>query len=294
MTKIPSGPDIRTILLPVDFSGRSLVAARYAQGLAGHFQAGIKILHVLPPPHYEAMSLEVSGPALAELLAHRGEAAEARMSNFLANELAGLTVERHVVEGDPGAVIANAAGPGTLIVMPTHGYGPFRRFILGSVTAKVLHDAHVPVLTGVHLEDFVDSGAARFTRVLAAVDLGPQSDAVLAWAAGFARTVGATLTVMHVAPSIEGELGEYFDPNWRETFARPVRERLARSLKTLEAEAELQVAFGDPAKQVAEAAQAIKADLVVIGRGQTEGGLGRLRTHSYSIIRSAPCAVVSV
>jgi hypothetical protein len=40
----------------------------------------------------------------------------------------------------------------TLIAMPTHGYGLFRRFLLGSVTAKVLHDADCPIWTGVHME----------------------------------------------------------------------------------------------------------------------------------------------
>ena len=36
--------------------------------------------------------------------------------------------------------------------MPTHGLGKLRRFILGSVTAKVLHDLEAPVLTGAHVE----------------------------------------------------------------------------------------------------------------------------------------------
>ncbi len=46
--------------------------------------------------------------------------------------------------------------------MPTHGYGPFRRFILGSVTAKVLHDADCPVWTGVHLEEAPPIERSRF------------------------------------------------------------------------------------------------------------------------------------
>ena len=32
-----------------------------------------------------------------------------------------------------------------LIMMPTHGYGPFRSLLIGSVTAKVLHDIELPV-----------------------------------------------------------------------------------------------------------------------------------------------------
>jgi hypothetical protein len=34
-----------------------------------------------------------------------------------------------------------------LIVTPTHGYGLFRRFLFGSATLKVLHDAACPVWT---------------------------------------------------------------------------------------------------------------------------------------------------
>ena len=40
-----------------------------------------------------------------------------------------------------------------LIMMPTHGYGRFRALLLGSVTAKVLHDADCPVWTAVHREE---------------------------------------------------------------------------------------------------------------------------------------------
>jgi hypothetical protein len=45
---------------------------------------------------------------------------------------------------------------------------------------------------------------------------------------------------------------------------------------------------------VREAVLRERAQLVVIGRGHTQGGLGRIRTHSYSIIRSSPCPVLSI
>ena len=40
------------ILLPVDFSERSLGAARYAKTLADRFHSELTLLHVLTPPHY--------------------------------------------------------------------------------------------------------------------------------------------------------------------------------------------------------------------------------------------------
>jgi nucleotide-binding universal stress UspA family protein len=48
-----------------------------------------------------------------------------------------------VLQGDPARQFVDFAHSSNtdLIVMPTHGYGQFRQFILGSITAKVLHDA---------------------------------------------------------------------------------------------------------------------------------------------------------
>ena len=142
------------ILLPVDFSERSLGAARYAKTLADHFHSELTLLHVLTPPHYEFGALEIGGSMLTELYTNRAAQVEKELETFLAGELEGTEAKRVVVEGDPARQIveyAHEEGVG-LIVMPTHGYGPFRQFILGSITAKVLHDADCPVWTGVHLE----------------------------------------------------------------------------------------------------------------------------------------------
>ena len=36
------------------------------------------------------------------------------------------------------------------------------------------------------------------------------------------------------------------------------------------------------------------ADLLVIGRGVSQGALGRLRSNAHALIRHSPCAVLSV
>lgn len=51
---------------------------------------------------------------------------------------------------------------------------------------------------------------------------------------------------------------------------------------------------GSIADVVRDAATAQNADLVVIGRHQNPGLLGRLRTNAYKIVRESPCPVVSV
>lgn len=287
-------PEIKKVIFPVDFSDRSAGAAHYVEAIAAKFDPQIVMLHVLPPPHYEAMSLEISGPALAEIMQSRETAAKTQIKKFLAEELAGFRVDRQVVDGDPAAKIVETATQtkADLIVMTTHGYGRFRRFILGSVTSKVLHDTACPVLTGVHLESAPEK--IDIKKIVVAIDLDTHSSRILQWGTELAKKFAAKLIVVHVASSIEGHTGEYFDTDWRETFAKPVRERIQTQLQATNAEATVIVDYGDPSKQVCEVAEAEKANLMVIGRGHSEGIFGRLRTHSYAIIRMAPCPVVSV
>ena len=54
------------------------------------------------------------------------------------------------------------------------------------------------------------------------------------------------------------------------------------------------VSTGTVSDVVCEEALQNGVDLILIGRGALQGTLGRLRTHSYGIIRQAPCPVLSV
>ncbi|MGA2737959.1 MAG: universal stress protein [Bryobacteraceae bacterium] len=281
------------ILLPVDFSERSLGAARYAKTLADRFHSELTLLHVLTPPHYEFGALEIGGSMLTELYTNRAAQVEKELETFLAAELAGTPAKRVVLEGDPARQIvkyAHAENIG-LIVMPTHGYGPFRRFIVGSVTAKVLHDADCPVWTGVHLEEAPQAQPTPFRDIVCAIDLGPQSCGVLEWATAMQKEFCARLTVVHAmaySPAVGPE-----DLCARE-MELVLRDDLARLQQRFGTKAELAIEMGDPPNVVCEMAEKRHAGLLVIGRGSAAGVFGRLRTNSYAIIRQSPCPVVSV
>jgi nucleotide-binding universal stress UspA family protein len=276
------------ILLPVDFSERSLGAARYARVLAAHFHSELTLLHALAPPAYEFGALEIGGSMLNELYVCRNVQVENELKTFLADELAGLNVRRVVLEGDPARKIVEFAQNEQmgLIVMPTHGYGQFRRFILGSITAKVLHDADCPVWTGVHLEHAPSAETIALRHVACALDLGPQSLNALRWAAGISREFGAKLTVLHVATCAQAP-GQELEAGIREELSRLQQQAGAE-------DAEVVVQPGDPAKVVCGETERLHADLLVIGRGSAGGRFGRLRANAYAIIRQSPCPVVSV
>jgi nucleotide-binding universal stress UspA family protein len=286
---------MKRVLMPVDFSPRDAAAAHYVKQLHNKFSFETILLHVVPPPDYEAAVLEAGGPILQELMDTRRKLGQDRLDATCHDELAGMQVERVLLEGFPSErIVEYAKERGVdLIVLPTHGYGPFRRFILGSVTAKVLHDADCPVWTGVHLEA-ESAEQVQFRKVVAALDLGQQSERTLMWASRFAQGVGAQLTLVHATPNLEGQAGEYFDPDWRKHVETQVREQVDALQQRLNTHAPLLVDSGDASTVVCQLAQEAGADLLVIGRGSAAGVFGRLRANAYSIIRQSTCPVVSV
>jgi nucleotide-binding universal stress UspA family protein len=287
---------LKAILVPVDFSERSVGAARYAEALVEHFGARPLLLHVLPPPHYELSSMEVCGSVINELFATRTRQVREELDSFLRREIPKLEAERVLAEGDPAQKIVEYAHDRRvdLIVVSTHGYGPFRRFILGSVTAKILHDADCPVWTGVHLEQAPDVGRITFRTVMAAVDLGPQSRKTVDWAAALAASYQARLIVVNAMPCIEARAGDYPERDWKQRLTSECRAKTEELLRGASCEAEVWAECGDAPEVVCHAARRAGADLLVIGRGSAAGVFGRLRANAYSIIRMSPCPVVSV
>jgi nucleotide-binding universal stress UspA family protein len=283
------------ILVPVDFSEKSECAARYAEALQRRFGSRITLLHVLPPPHYEFGAMEVGGSVLEELFRSRAEQARKDLDAFLAEELPPGSADRIIAEGDPAAKIVKTAHElgVSLIVMPTHGYGTFRRFILGSVTAKVLHDADCPVWTGVHMEA-ARVEDVRLDQVAVGVDLRSESERTLMWARRFAQEVGAQMALIHVMPWMEGPGGEPVDPDWQRKMEEAARTEIQGLMKRLGWEAPVLIGSGDVPEAVCRLAKEWGADLLVIGRGSASGVLGRLRANAYSIIRQSASPVVSV
>lgn len=291
--------DIRTILLPFDFSPASRAAAVHGFELARQFGAAVEIVHVVPHGFVEYSAFDTAK--------YREEYVPPNedVYRWLDREIAALTPPdwngpwlRTVLAGDPAACIAERAGevPGPLVVMPTHGFGKVRRFILGSVTAKVLHDLEAPLLTGTHTEDGPVFGPARYRKVACAIDLREDSRATLEWAWGLAQACNAQLEVIHIVSWLEHA------PLETERFTEKLREALLsateREVRDLMAdagcEASVRIDLGPPLELLPQAVEDAEADVLVIGRGRDLGRVGRLWSHAYGLIRRSPVPVVSV
>ena len=286
----------KKILFPTDFSDRCTGAAHFVEAVAGRFDAELTLLHVVEPADYLYGSLELGGTSLNDYHAERLNQCRLKLDTYLSKELEPFRVRRVLLEGDPAHRIVETAHNEKidLVMMPSHGFGPFRRFILGSVTAKVLHDVECSVWTGVHMEQAPPLEQIGCHSILCAVDLGPQSERSVRYAGQLAEEYGAELRLVHATPVCESRPGKYMDSELYASISAKAREEMEKLRDRAGVKAEVVLDGGDPATVAHAMAGKYKADLVVIGRGSAAGGFGRLRTHAYAIIRQSPCPVLSV
>ena len=282
-----------TVLFPVEFSQRDDAAAPFVFSMAQRYHARIVLLHVLqpPPPIYAGM-----GSVYPDAFDYDGAMADLRidLNKFADLQLPKADVECEVELGEPAATIARfACNRGlSLIAMPTHGYGAFRRALLGSVTAKVLHDSTLPVWTAAHAPEPSHRAHPQPRRILCALDLKPESRRTLEAALALANDAGASVEIVHV-PS-ETEPVDTAESQLQQVLVEAARTAQVDVLESPRIAIRPEGEAGEVAEAVRDLALRTRADLVVIGRGAIRTGLGRLFAHSYDIIRESPCPVLSV
>ena len=142
--------NIRSILLPTDFSQCAESALPYAASLARQMKARLVCLHVvetlMPPVGYAAVAEPL--PAV-DIGGQLEESATRELPKLGAREeCAGLDVEEVVTHGDAAGEIVRVARERDidLIVISSHGRTGWGRMLFGSTAESVVRHAHCPVL----------------------------------------------------------------------------------------------------------------------------------------------------
>ena len=148
----------KEILVPLDGSDLSASSLPTARQLAEDLGARIHLLQissqteefsVMRGAELGAMGSDYSQQVLDEVLSAQRDRIE-RYLNEVGDELAsaGLNVVKAVEDGQAADKIVDYAEAADidLIIMSTHGRGGVRRFLVGSVTDKVIRSTHLPVL----------------------------------------------------------------------------------------------------------------------------------------------------
>ena len=288
---------VRRILVPIVFTDLSKHILPQAAWLASRLQAEIVLLHVVEPLNFPAGIFEVGDKINPHDLTSRVVyQAHCDLDQTPLPELAGIAATRLLLHGNPAVEIANTALNKNvdLIMMATRGFGAFHRFLVGSVTAKVLHESDCPVWTGAHLEDPA-AGEFAVRNVLCSVDLSHHSYRTAALAAQLATSVGAALTLVHITESIDtyGPGGTRVDPKWRDAIVGLATKEMDALQQSFGTKAEVIIDSGNVVQLLNQAAQRTKANLLVIGHSPVRGHLGN-NSNGYAIIRESRIPVLSV
>ena len=290
----------RVIVFPVDFSPAVKAFAPYVRDMAQHFECKVVLVHAFDaiPDYLLAPRFEVPGgpepreipytPAVQELRNARKHLLEL----FAQAELGSASYDTVIEDGEPVAVIEWAvrrmnAG---IVMMPTSGHGKFRRLLMGSVTAKVLHDLNCPIFTSAHQPRVPAASPDGYRSIVCAVELNPEAESVLQAAGIVSQAYGSKVCVVHVETPPQGS--DHTTP------AESLREMLRRVSQAygiqLEADAKIRVLDCAVPEGVRRAAIEEQADLLVVGRGREKAGFSRVWSQLYAIIGESPCPVLSV
>jgi len=135
-----SYPRIQHLLVPLDFSGKSRQALRYAIPLAQKFTAKIHLVHVLPP----------SGKTTKDEQNDQRMIALKRLTQMSVQLLPPrLRAENAVLTGKPAEAILSLVEKNNidLIVLTTKGGSGLRRALVGSTAEHIMRRAPCPVMS---------------------------------------------------------------------------------------------------------------------------------------------------
>ncbi|WP_435347370.1 universal stress protein [Haloarchaeobius sp. HRN-SO-5] len=281
------------ILFPTDGSEPADSVLDYALQIASEHGATLHVLNVVDTSQD---SLTRVREDVVDVLEQEGneivdEAAE-RVSER------GISVVPEVVQGDPYTSIVEYSDRvgADLIVMPTHGRHGLERFLLGSVTERVINSAEVPVV--VVNPDRERPLVYPCRNLLVPTDGSRGAALALTEGIAVAKATGATLHLLHVVET--GRLGPdaRSDMEEDESTVR-ANEIVTDATETAEA-ASLhtvvgQVEYGVPSEEIPAYIDANAIDLAILGtHGETDFSRYMMGGVSAKIVRTSPVPVMWV
>jgi nucleotide-binding universal stress UspA family protein len=278
----------KRVLFPIDYSEQSEAIAPYVTEMVRRFSAQLTLVHAYLAEALALTNLPLSDPTLPEVV-HCNELE--RIKAFGREHFPNQHVDTFVELGEAGSVIKKTVehNGADLVMLPTHGRGPIRRFLLGSVAAKVLHDLDTPVWTSHALDH---NSRIPYRSMLCALDDSDEAESVLKSAAALAHCYQAELHVVRVVDRPIGSIEADYAP-----CLDALMDAADFDLRELKGNLGLDVPHavlsGSPSEEIAREASHRKTDLIVTGRGHIRG-IFRPWAHLYQIVRESPCPVLSI
>jgi nucleotide-binding universal stress UspA family protein len=176
----------------------------------------------------------------------------------------------------------------TLVIIASGAKGALDRWTLGSFSEQVAEASPVPTLVAARPAAFDKWDVREPVRILLALDFFPSSDVVLRWANEFRKGGPCDFVACHVnqrqptaeeaavAPGLPRN-----PPAVQARLERELRKKLRDVVGNDAREVVVRAHFGDPASCIADIAEEVQAQIIVVGAHQRTG-LRRLAGFSVS------------
>lgn len=148
-TEVEARTDVKTLLVPVDFSRHSREALRQAKRIAAAYGASITLAHVIEEPLHPAF-YNTGVVSIYDVQPDLESRAREQLQVFYETaDGPEVPVRYQLLTGHAATAVVDYArtAEADLIVMATHGLAGVAHFVLGSVAEKVVRQAPCPVLT---------------------------------------------------------------------------------------------------------------------------------------------------
>ena len=278
---------------PVDGSDHAAEIVHHAAELAQWTEATLEVLFVADTTRDSVTVVEAN---VVDALEQEGETIVADVASTL--ETLGVDYSTDVVQGNPASTIVEYAEryDYDLIVLPTHGRTGLSRYLLGSVTEKVVRLSDVPVLTARMRSD--EQLTFPYESVLIPTDGSASARAATTHGLSLAATLDATVHVLSVVDdtSLGIDVRSVLSEAELERPATDAVEAVVAEADEYElADVQTHVEHGSPADGIRERIETNDIHAVVMG---TSGRRGADRILLGSVaektVRSAPVPVITV
>jgi nucleotide-binding universal stress UspA family protein len=308
--------DIKHVLCPLDFSAFSRHALEHSVQIARWFKSTLTVLHAYPRPAAPPPVLfgGLPGPLPIEPFPpltvspeRTREEVTAALSKFVAQvDTTGVVVCLDARAGSPVRTILDVAEEvhSDLTVLGTHGHSGFDRWVLGSVTEKILRKARWPVLTVPPPVTEPPSDALRLLkRILCPVDFSESSMKALEYALTLAKEADAELVLMHVIEGLadlkhweqltNASIVEYLRLSEQHALTR-LREVVPKEAHTWCTPRQLLVT-GKPYDEILRVAREQDMHLIVMGvHGRNPVDLLFFGSTTQQVVRASTCPVLTL
>ncbi|HOW15696.1 universal stress protein [Methanosarcina sp.] len=282
------------ILIATDGSEASERAADFGIDTLKFEGAKVYAVYVIDTGSYGSVPVDKKKFKKIEQLEETGHKATSYVEKKA--KAAGMEVESVVLQGNPAEEIVDFAEEERvdMIVVGSLGKSGIKRFMLGSVSEKVVRRAKIPVLVVRGQKE-----EKPYKQILIAADCSKGTEKAVDFGIEIAKLNGAKVYAVHVIDPVFNDLME---EAWAEEaykqFKKIGREAVSHveeKAKAAGVKVESVVLEGNPAEEIVDFAEEQKVDMIVVGSlgksGYEQFAIGSV---SAKVLRNAKVPVLIV